>query len=62
MRLKTSGFKNVASLYVIKDIKKESGASSTKFVEKLGIYAYLKERLNGEDPYVWAKKYIDDFI
>ena len=60
MRLKISGSKNAASLYVIKDIKKESGASSTKIVEKLGTYAYLKEKLNGEDPYVWAKKYIDD--
>jgi len=59
MRLQVSKSKNSASLYVIKTIyidKKEK----TKIVEKLGTEAELREKLNGEDPYEWAKKYIEE--
>lgn len=59
MRLKISKSKNAASLYVIKTIyinKKEK----TKTVEKLGTYAELEKRLNGQDPIEWAKDYIKE--
>ena len=47
------------SLYVIKSIN-VNGRRSTKIVEKLGTYAQLKEKLGGEDPEEWAKRYIEE--
>lgn len=58
MRLKVSRSKNSASLYVTKTVyvdKKER----TITVEKLGTEKELRERLNGQDPYEWAKDYIE---
>jgi transposase len=58
MRLKVSRSKNSASLYVTKTIyvdKKER----TITVEKLGTEKELRERLNGQDPYKWAKDYVE---
>jgi transposase len=58
MRLKVSRSKNSASLYVTKTVyidKKEK----TITVEKLGTENELRKKLNGQDPYVWAKDYID---
>lgn len=58
MRLKVSRSKNSASLYVTKTEyidKKER----TITVEKLGTENELRERLNGQDPYKWAKDYIE---
>lgn len=58
MRLKVSHSKNSASLYITKTVyvdKKER----TITVEKLGTEKELRERLNGQDPYVWAKDYIE---
>jgi transposase len=57
MRLKISESKNAKSLYVIKSTY-ENGKHSTKIVEKLGTYADLLEKLNGQDPIKWAKDYI----
>jgi transposase len=57
MRLKVSRSKNSASLYVTKTVyidKKEK----TITVEKLGTEAEIREKLNGADPYEWAKEYI----
>lgn len=51
--------KNSTSLYVIKSIY-ENGRHSTKIVEKLGTVKELEEKLNGEDPIEWAKKYIEE--
>ena len=58
MRLKVSRSKNSASLYVTKTVyidKKER----TITVEKLGTEKELREKLNGADPYLWAKDYVD---
>ena len=58
MRLKVSRSKNSASLYVTKTVyvdKKER----TITVEKLGTEKELREKLNGQDPYEWAKDYIE---
>lgn len=58
MRLKVSRSKNSASFYVTKTVyigKKEK----TITVEKLGTEKELREKLNGADPYQWAKDYIE---
>lgn len=57
MHLGMSKSKNSTSLYVLKSTYKD-GFHSTCIVEKLGTVADLKEKLNGEDPYEWAKNYI----
>ncbi len=59
MRLKVSKSKNASSLYVIKDINVE-GKRTTKIVESLGTYDELIVKLNGQDPYAWAKDYINE--
>lgn len=59
MRLKISRSKNAASLYVTKTIyvdKKEK----TITVEKLGTEAELRKKLGDQDPYVWARNYINE--
>lgn len=57
MRLKTSKSKNSLSFYVIKDVY-INGKRTSKIVEKLGTEAELRNKLNGQDPYTWAKEYI----
>ena len=59
MRLSISKSKNAASFYVIKSIY-ESGKRSTKVVEKLGTFAELQQKLNGQDPIEWAKSYVEE--
>ena len=46
-------------LYVIRSTY-ENGRNSSERVEKLGTYAELLEKLNGQDPIAWAKAYIAD--
>ena len=59
MRLKVTKSKNAASLYVIKSVyNPKTQSNSSKIVEKLGTEAELREKLNGADPYEWAKEYI----
>ena len=57
MRLMTSKSEHSTSLYVIKSVY-ENGKRSTKIVEKLGTVADLDKKLNGKDPYEWAREYI----
>lgn len=59
MRLKISESKSSKSLYVIRSTY-EKGKHSSQIVEKLGTYTELLEKLNGQDPIVWAKAYIAD--
>ncbi len=59
MRLKISRSKNSASFYVTKTVyvnKKEK----TVTVERLGTEASLREKLGDQDPYEWAKAYVDE--
>jgi transposase len=59
MRLKVTKSKNSASLYVIKSIYNSKTQSNySKIVEKLGTETELRKKLNGADPYEWAKEYI----
>lgn len=61
MRLKVTKSKNAASLYVINSIyNPKTQSNSSKIVEKLGTEAQLREKLNGRDPYEWAREYIDE--
>jgi transposase len=61
MRLKITKSKNAASLYVIKSVyNSKTQSNSSKIVEKLGTETELREKLNGVDPYEWAKKYIEE--
>lgn len=59
IRLSFSKSKNSTSLYVIKDIT-EKNKRTTKIVEKLGTIQELEEKLDGQDPIEWAKKYIEE--
>ena len=59
MRLKISKCKNVNIFYVIKTIYVD-GKEKTKTVERLGTEEQVREKANGEDPIIWAKKYIDN--
>ena len=59
MRLQVIKSKNAASFYVIKTAYKD-GKQKTIIVDKLGTYANLLEKLNGEDPYEWAKKRVEE--
>ena len=59
MRLSFSKSKNATSIYVIKDVI-ENNKRTTKIVEKLGTIKELEEKLNGQDPIEWAKKYVDE--
>lgn len=59
MRLNVTKSKNAASLYVIKSVYNSKTQSNySKIVEKLGTENDLREKLNGADPYEWAKEYI----
>lgn len=59
MRLQIVKSKNAASFYVIKTVYKD-GKQKTIIVKKLGTYASLLEKLNGEDPHEWAKKQVEE--
>ncbi|MPW27383.1 transposase, partial [Alkalibaculum sp. M08DMB] len=59
MRLKVSRSKNSASFYVTKTVYIDK-REKTITVEKLGTEASLREKLGGQDPYEWAKSYVED--
>ena len=59
MRLKITKSKNVNLYYVIKTIYVD-GKQKTKIVEKLGNETEVIQKANGQDPVVWAKKYIEE--
>jgi transposase len=59
MRLQISKTKNASSLYVVKSTY-ENRKHSSKVVEKLGTFAELEKKLDGQDPIEWAKKYVEE--
>ena len=58
MRLSITNNKNSSSFYVINSVTVD-GKRTSKVIERLGNYEEVKIKANGEDPIVWAKKYID---
>lgn len=59
MRLKITKTKSATNYYIIKDVNK-NGKRSTVIYERLGTEKELLERSNGEDIFIWIKKYIED--
>lgn len=57
MRLSISKSKNAQSLYVIDDVTVGNKRTSV-VVESLGTISELQEKLQGQDPIVWAKEYV----
>ena len=58
MRLSVTHTKNNTYFYMIKSFRNEKGKNTTKIIECLGKLDEVTEKANGEDPYVWAKKYV----
>ena len=58
MRLTITKSKNAESFYIIKSVT-INGKRTSKIIEKLGTIEEVKLKAKGEDPYVWAKKYVD---
>ena len=46
------------ALFFCQIFNPETQSNSSKIVEKLGTEQALREKLNGQDPYEWAKEYI----
>ena len=59
MRLRVTKSKNTDIFYVIKTVYIK-GKEKTIIVEKLGNTSTIKSRTNGENPYIWAKKYVEE--
>ena len=57
MRLSITHTKNNTYFYMIKSFR-INGKNTTKIIECLGNIEDVKKKANGEDPVVWAKKYI----
>lgn len=58
MRLSITHTKNNTYFYMIKSYR-ENGKNKTKIIERLGELAEIEQKANGEDPIIWAKKYIE---
>ena len=43
---------------MIKSFRNDAGKNTTKIIECLGRLEEVKEKANGEDPIIWAKKYV----
>ena len=58
MRLNITKSKNSECFYIIKSVT-INGKRTSKIIEKLGNYNEVKLKAKGEDPYAWAKNYVD---
>lgn len=58
MRLNIVESKNAKQYYVIKSVR-INGKNTSKIIKKLGTHEEVLLKANGEDPVVWAKKYIE---
>ena len=59
MRLRITKCKNTDIFYVIKTVY-VNGKQKTKTVERIGNTDEVKQRSEGEDPYIWAKNYVNE--
>ena len=59
MRLSLVKSKNTTQFYIIQSYRDENGKNTSKIIEKLGNEQEVIKKANGEDPIVWAKKYIE---
>ena len=58
MKLYIHKSKSSTILYMAKTYRNSEGKSTSKIIERLGTLDEVKEKANGVDPIVWAKKYI----
>ena len=58
MRLNITKSKNSECFYIIKSVT-INGKRTSKIIEKLGNYNEVKLKAKGEDPYTWAKNYVN---
>ena len=59
MRLRITKCKNTDIFYVIKTVY-VNGKQKTKTVERIGNTDEVKQKSNGEDPYIWARNYVNE--
>ncbi len=59
MKLRIYKSKSNTTFYMVKGYRNSAGKSTSKIVEKLGTLEEVKKRSNGEDPFVWAQKYVE---
>ena len=59
MRLRVTKCKNTNIFYVIKTVY-INGKQKTITVERIGNTNEVIQKSNGEDPYIWAKKYVEE--
>ena len=60
MRLSIVKSPNAKQFYIIESFTTKTGKRTSRIVEKLGNENEIIKKANGEDPVVWAKKYIDN--
>ena len=60
MRLSLVKSKNTTQFYVIKSYRDKNGKNTSKIIEKLGNTEEVTRKAKGNDPVVWAKKYIEN--
>lgn len=58
MKLYIYKSKSNTILYMAKTYRNSEGKSTSKIIERLGTLDEVAEKANGEDPIIWAKKYI----
>ena len=59
MRLQINRSKNAESFYVVRSVY-EKGKRTTVVYEKLGNLQQVTEKAGGQDPYEWAKAYVEE--
>ncbi len=60
MKLYIYNSKTNTTFYMVKAYRTNEGKSTSKIIEKLGTLEEVKKKANGEDPIVWAKKYVEE--
>ena len=60
MRLSLIKSKNAIQFYVIESYRDINGKNTSRIIEKLGNKQEVIKKANGEDPVIWAKKYVDN--
>lgn len=59
MRLSLVKSKNTTQFYIIQSYRDENGKNTSKIIEKLGNEQEVIKKANGENPIIWAKKYVE---
>jgi len=60
MRLSLVKSKNAIQYYIIESYRDVNGKNTSRIIEKLGNEQEVIKKANGEDPVLWAKKYIEE--